>query len=95
MSDTPDPSRTLEAELAQIERLLVTDAALAAKQAAQVLALAPGHPVATLFLGIALRFTGDAAGSLDALKPLVQSEPDWAAAHYHFGRACGAAGFSE
>jgi len=92
MSDIPSPGATLEEELAQIERLLATDAALAAKQAARILSLAPGHPVATFWLGVARRFTGDAAGSIDALKPLTRSEPDWAAAHYEFGRACGAAG---
>jgi tetratricopeptide (TPR) repeat protein len=92
MSDTPSPGATLEEELAQVERLIATDAALAAKQAAQILSLAPEHPDATLLLGIARRFTGDAAGSIDALKPLTRSQPDWAAAHYQFGRACGAAG---
>jgi len=82
----------VDVALAQVERLLTTDPALAAQQAMQILATEPVHLVATLYLGIARRFTGDAAGSIDALKPLTRSQPDWAAAHYEFGRACGAAG---
>lgn len=95
MSDTSDPVGTLDAELAEVERLLATDAALAAKQANQILALAPGHPVATLLLGIARRLTGDTAASIEALEPLTRSQPNWAAVHYEFGRACGGAGRGE
>jgi len=56
---------------------------------------APGHPVATLFLGIARRFAGDAAGSIEALEPLARSEPNSAAIHYELGRSCGNAGRGE
>ena len=91
MSDTLSPVATVEEQLRQVERLLATDAALAERKAAQILSLAPGHPVATLWLGVARRLTGDTAGSIEALEPLTRSQPDWAAAHYHFGRACGAA----
>ena len=95
MSDTPDPARTVDVALAQVERLLFTDASLATEQAAQILATVPDHPVARLFLGIARRFTGDAAGSVEALEPLARSEPNWAAVHYELGRSCGAAGRGE
>ncbi len=95
MNETSGTAGTLDAELAQIQRLLSSDAALAANKAAQVLALAPGQPVATLLLGIARRLNGDTAGSVEALEPLTRSQPDWAAAHYEFGRACGAAGRRE
>jgi predicted Zn-dependent protease len=95
ISDTPDPLETLEEALAQVERLLVTDAALAAEQAAQLLATVPDHPVAMLYLGIAKRFTGDAAAALEALEPLARSQPDWANVHYELGRVHGAAGRGE
>ncbi|MCH8059422.1 MAG: hypothetical protein IIA11_03080 [Proteobacteria bacterium] len=91
MTGTLDPVRTVEVALPQIERLLVTDAALATEQAAQILGTVPGHLVAMLFLGIARRFTGDAAGSLEALEPLARSQPNWAAVHYELGRSCAAA----
>ena len=86
---------TLEVALAQVESLLVTDAALATEQAAQILATEPGHPVATLYLGIARRLTGNAAISLEALKPLAQSQPDSAVVHYELGRSYAAAGRGE
>lgn len=95
MNDTEDPIGTLEHKLAEIERLLASDAALAAKQAERILSFVPGQPVATFLLGVARRFTGDAAGAVETLKPLTRSQPDWAAAHFQFGRACGAVGSSE
>lgn len=95
MSDTPDPVETLEGALAQVEQLLGTDPALAAEQAAQILAAVPGDPVAMLYLGIAKRFTGDAAAALEALEPLARSHPDWANVHYELGRAHGTAGRGE
>ena len=95
MNETSEPAGTLDAELAQVERLLSSDAVLAAEKAAQILAVAPGHPVATLLFGIARRLTGDTAGSIAALEPLTRSQPNWAAVHYEFGRACGTAGRRE
>jgi hypothetical protein len=70
MSGTPNPAEKLEVALAQVESLLATDPALATQKAEQILSTAPGHPVAALFLGIARRFTGDAAGLIEALEPL-------------------------
>ncbi len=95
MNETPELAGALDAELAQVQRLLASDAALAAKKAEQILALAPGHPLATLLLGIARRLTGDTAGSIAALEPLTRSQPNWAAVHYEFGRSSGAAGGRE
>lgn len=92
MSGTPDVVGTVDVALAQVERLLATDPQLAAGQAGAILATVPGHPVATLFLGIAQRFTGDAARSIETLDPLMRSRPDWATAHYELGRSHGAAG---
>lgn len=87
-----EPSGTIESALARAERLLGTDPALAAAQALEVLATAPGHPRATLVLGIGRRLSGDAAGCLEALEPLAPSQPNWAALQYELGRAYGAAG---
>jgi tetratricopeptide (TPR) repeat protein len=92
MSGAPDPVGTLEVALAHAESLLATDPTRAAEQAAEILAAVPGHPLATFFLGIAKRFTGDLAGSLEALEPLVRSQPGWAAAHYELGQSLAAAG---
>jgi Flp pilus assembly protein TadD len=95
MNDTEDLSGTLEHKLAEVERLLFTDAAGAALQAEQILLATPGHPVATLLLGVARRFNGNASGAVETLEPLTRSQPDHAAVHYEFGRACSAAGRSE
>ena len=92
MSNNREPDETLEVALAQVERLLVADAGLAAEQAAQILATAPSHPVATLYLGIAKRFSGDAVAALEVLEPLARSRPGWASLQYELGRAHGAAG---
>jgi tetratricopeptide (TPR) repeat protein len=86
------PSGTIEGALAQAEGLLGTDPALAAAQALEVLAITPGHPQATLVLGIGRRLSGDAAGCLEALEPLAPSQPNWAALQYELGRAYGATG---
>jgi tetratricopeptide (TPR) repeat protein len=84
----------MDPQLAQIERLLTTDPRLAAEQAAGVLETSPGHPMATLLLGIAQRFAGDIAQSVETLGPLVRSKPGWASAHYELGRSQGATGQS-
>lgn len=95
MNETEDPIGTLEHKLAEIERLLFSDAARAAVQAEQILLATPGHPVATLLLGVARRFTGNASAAVETLEPLTRSQPDHAAVHYEFGRACSAAGRRE
>ena len=88
-SRAPD---ALEAGLAEVGPLLATDPGLAARRAAEILAAAPGHPLATLYLGAGRRLSGDAVGSLRALQPLVESYPDWADLHYELGQAYAAAG---
>jgi tetratricopeptide (TPR) repeat protein len=92
MKNTEDPFGRLENELAEVQRLLFTDAARAVEQAEQFLLAAPGHSVAMLLLGVARRFTGDASGAVETLEPLTRSQPDSAPIHYEFGRACSAAG---
>jgi tetratricopeptide (TPR) repeat protein len=95
MSDTPDPAGTLDEEIKQIESLLNTDAAQAAERAEQVLAREPGHAIVTLLLAAARRFAGDAAGAVEVLEPMAESNPNLAAAHYQLGGAYSAAGRSK
>jgi tetratricopeptide (TPR) repeat protein len=95
MTGAPNTDETLRLELEDVRRLLISDAELAAEKAARILASAPGHPGATLMLGIARSLAGDATGSIEILTPLARSEPDWALVHYELGRACSAAGRGE
>jgi len=92
MSGDSAADGTADARLAEIARLLTSDPRLAADQAAAVLERTPGHPAATLLLGIARRSAGDVAGSIATLDPLVRSKPDWAAAHCELGRSLSEAG---
>lgn len=90
MSASSEPVGTLETALAHTQRLLTSEPLLAAEQATEILKVAPGHPLATLLLGVAQRRSGDAAASLAVLEPLAQSQPNWAAAHYELGLTRGA-----
>ena len=92
MSEFPHMAGSIDEELARIQSLLGTDAAGAARRAEQLLLNAPGHPGATLFLGVARRFSGDASKAIETLEPLLQSQADWAAVHYEYGRSCSAVG---
>jgi len=95
MTGAPNTDETLQPALEEVRRLLVSDAALAGEKATRILATVPGHPGATLLLGIARRLAGDAAGSIEALEPLARSESDWALVHYELGRGYAAAGRAE
>lgn len=90
MSATSDPVGSLQVALAHTERLLESDPALAAEQAAEILKVVPEQPVATLLLGVARRLSGDSSGAADILASLALKQPNWAAAHYELGRAFGA-----
>jgi len=90
MSATSEPVGTLETALAHTQRLLTSEPRLAAEQATEILKVAPGHPLATLLLGVAHRRACDAAASQAVLEPLAQSQPNWAAAHYELGLTFGA-----
>jgi tetratricopeptide (TPR) repeat protein len=89
MSATSEPVGTLETALAHTQRLLTSEPRLAAEQATEILKVAPGHPLATLLLGVAQRRSGDAAASQSTLEPLAQSQPNWAAAHFELGLTLG------
>src|SRR6266480_578055 len=86
---------SVDVALAHAGRLLERDPALAAEQASEILKAAPGHPGATLILGIARRAGGDPAVALAVLEPLAMSQPCWAAAHYELGLTLGALGRGE
>jgi tetratricopeptide (TPR) repeat protein len=85
-----EPLGTLQTALAHAERLLATAPALAAEQAAEILAVVPNQPVALLLLGVARRKLGDLAGALAVFEPLTQAQPGWFAAHYELGLTFGA-----
>jgi tetratricopeptide (TPR) repeat protein len=95
MSGAPGPVGTLEVALAHADRLLATAPQLAAEQATEILAAVPGHPVATLVLGIARRLSDDAPGALAVLEPLAESQPAWAPVQYELGLALAAVGRGE
>jgi tetratricopeptide (TPR) repeat protein len=90
MSATPEPVGSLQTALAHTQRLMTSEPRLAAEQATEILKVAPGHPLATLLLGVAQRRAGDAAASQSVLEPLARSQPNWAAAHYELGLTLGA-----
>jgi tetratricopeptide (TPR) repeat protein len=77
-----EPVGSLDVALAHAVRLLERDPLLAAEQAGEILNAVPGHPNASLVLGIARRNIGDAEGALSVLAPLAATQPRWAAAHF-------------
>ena len=79
---------SVDVALAHAAHLLKRDPALAAEQAGEILKAVPGHPNASLILGIARRAGGDPAAALAVLEPLAATQSRWAAAHYEqIGRA--------
>jgi tetratricopeptide (TPR) repeat protein len=94
-SGAAEPVGSVDLALAHAGRLLQRDPALAAEQADEILKVAPGHPGATLILGIARRTTADLEAALALLEPLAERQPRWAAAHYELGLALGALGRGE
>jgi tetratricopeptide (TPR) repeat protein len=89
MSATPEPVGSLQTALEHTQRLLTSEPRLAAEQATEILKAAPGHPLASLLLGVALRRAGDPAASQSVLEPLAQSQPNWAAVHHELGLTLG------
>jgi tetratricopeptide (TPR) repeat protein len=89
MNGAPEPVGTLEVALSHAGKLLMSQPSLAAEQAREILKAVPNHPLATLFVGIAQRRLGDAAGALEILQPLGRAQPGWAPAHYELGVTLG------
>jgi tetratricopeptide (TPR) repeat protein len=95
LSAGAEPVGTIEVALNHTARLLGRDPKLAAEQACEILKVAPGHPLATLLLGVAQRLGGYLESSLQVLEPLTRTQPNWAAAQYEHALALSAAGQSE
>ncbi|MGH7880874.1 MAG: tetratricopeptide repeat protein, partial [Candidatus Binataceae bacterium] len=92
MTSAREPFGSIDVALAHSARLLATQPALAIEQAAEILKVAPGHPVATLLLATARRARGEAAAAAALLEPLTTLHPNWAAAHYESGVTLGVLG---
>jgi len=95
MTSAAGPVGTLEVALDHAARLAERDPALAAEQVREILRAVPGHPIATLILGVARRNAGEITVSLAILEPLARSQPNAAAAQYELGVALGLAGRGE
>ncbi|QNN46178.1 sulfotransferase [Thermomonas brevis] len=78
---------SIEAALAHALRLLDAQPALAAEQAHEILAAAPGHPGAELLLGMAANAQGDFARAEAILDPLSRGQPRSAKTWLELARA--------
>lgn len=78
---------SIEAALAHALRLLDAQPALAAEQAHEILAAAPGHPGAELLLGMAANAQGDFARAEAFLDPLSRGQPRSAKTWLELARA--------
>src|SRR5215813_5452274 len=94
-SGAAEPVGSVEVALAHAARLLEHDPTLAAEQADEILKVAPGHPNATLILGIARRRSGKAAAALTVLAGLAGQQPRSAATQYELGLTLSALGRGE
>jgi predicted Zn-dependent protease len=92
VNSNSEPVGTLEVALQHALRLLESQPALAAQQAAEILKVSPNHPQAMLVAGAARRLCNDAAGAVLKLKALCDVFPAWGAAQYELGLALAQAG---
>ncbi len=92
MTSGPEPVGTLDVALAHAEQLLADQPRLAVEQATEILAAVPGHPAATLLLGMAHRRLQRVDDALGTLEPLAAAHPRWATAQLELGLALGDAG---
>jgi predicted Zn-dependent protease len=87
-----EPTGTIEVALEHTSRLLQSRPDLALEQAAEILKIAPNHPVATLLLGMAQRTSGDLDSALKTLKALTDAQHKWAIAFHELGLTLGESG---
>src|SRR5438552_4113331 len=73
------PVGSLDSALAHALDLIEGQPALALEQATEILTTVPGHPIATLLVGMAQRRPGDPAPALDTLEHLCERPTDVAA----------------
>jgi tetratricopeptide (TPR) repeat protein len=90
-----EPVGSVEVALANALDLLNSRPALALEQAHEILKTLPGHPIATLVVGMAQRILGDIPAALATLEPLARAQPTAGAVHYEYGLVLAAAGRGE
>ena len=95
MSGDPQPLGSLKVALKHAARLLASQPALAAEQAAEILKVVPGQPQALLLRALAQRACGDLPAALTALAELTRRQPAWAEAQFELGATLGIAGQGE
>jgi len=95
VSGDSQPTGSLEVALQHAARLLSSQPALAAEQAAEILKVVPGHPGALLLRAVAQRAVGEVAAALAAIEELCRRQPGWAEAQFELGVTLGAAGQGE
>jgi predicted Zn-dependent protease len=76
---------TLAQALAHTERLLSANPAAAEQQAREILRAAPDHPLALLYMGVALRRQGAGEAARDVLQPLAAAQPKSADVRFELG----------
>src|SRR5215469_10503146 len=81
-SGAAEPVGSVEVALAHALDLLNSRPALALEQAHEILKSVPGHPIATLVVGMAQRLLGDVSAALATLEPLARNQPTAGAVHY-------------
>jgi tetratricopeptide (TPR) repeat protein len=84
--------RPVAAALTEAKRLLPAQPDLALERAREIISQMPNDEDALMFLGAALRQSGDTAGARDILEPLALSRPDWAEVRLELGMALGTLG---
>ncbi|MHA6203767.1 sulfotransferase [Dyella soli] len=92
MTAAGQASGTLEQALAHTARLLESNPAMAAEQAAEILRVVEHQPVALRLLAAARAARDDLPGAIDSLLTLVQTQPNWALAQLDLGIALGRGG---
>jgi tetratricopeptide (TPR) repeat protein len=86
---------SVDEALTQALDLLAREPARALEKARQACVNSPGHPLATLIVGIAQRMLGEAGAAVATLEPLARAQPKAAVSHYEYGLALAAAGRGE
>src|SRR5215469_1901801 len=89
------PVGSVEVALAHALELLNSRPELALEQAHEILSSVPGHPIATLVVGMAQRLLGDIPAAVATLEPLARTQPTAGAVHYEYGLVLAAAGRGE
>jgi tetratricopeptide (TPR) repeat protein len=87
-----EPAGSLDTALAHTARLLNTNPLLAIEQASEILKVIPGHPQATLLLGVGHRLNSNAQTAAEVLGSLAAEQPNSASTHFELGLALAAIG---